>query len=62
MGHDDGAEPGASFAFDNRQAEIDFGYRAVHTSTTAGKTLVRAYRRQRVYSTSPAARTADARR
>ena len=31
MGHDDGAEPGASFAFDNRQAEIDFGYRAVHT-------------------------------
>jgi Tannase and feruloyl esterase len=43
MGHDDGAEPGASFAFDNRQAEIDFGYRAVHTSTTAGKTLVRAY-------------------
>jgi hypothetical protein len=43
MGHDDGAEPGASFAFDNRQAEIDFGYRAVHTSTTAAKTLVRAY-------------------
>ena len=37
MGHDDGAEPGASFAFDNRQAEIDFGYRAVHTSTTAGE-------------------------
>jgi hypothetical protein len=43
MGHDDGAEPGASFAFDNRQAEIDFGYRAVHTSTTAAKSLVRAY-------------------
>ena len=43
MGHDDGSEPGASFAFDNRQAEIDFGYRAVHTSSTAAKSLVRAY-------------------
>ena len=28
-GHDNGGEPGASFAFNNRQAEIDFGYRAV---------------------------------
>jgi feruloyl esterase len=43
MGHDEGSEPGASFAHDNRQSEIDFGYRAVHTSTTAGKTLVRAF-------------------
>jgi feruloyl esterase len=43
MGHDVGAEPGASFAFDNRQAEIDFGYRAVHTTTTAAKTVVAAY-------------------
>ena len=42
-GHDNGAEPGASFAFDNRQGEIDFGYRAVHLTVTAGKTLVRAY-------------------
>ena len=43
MGHDVGAEPGASFAFDNRQAEIDFGYRAVHTTTTAAKVVVAAY-------------------
>ena len=42
-GHDNGAEPGSSFAYDNRQAEIDFGYRAVHLTTAAGKTLVRAY-------------------
>ena len=42
-GHDNGAEPGSSFARDNRQAEIDFGYRAVHLTTAAGKTLVRAY-------------------
>ena len=42
-GHDNGAEPGASFAFNNRQGEIDFGYRAVHLTVNAGKTLVRAY-------------------
>ena len=42
-GHDNGAEPGSSFARDNRQAEIDFGYRAVHLTTAAAKTLVRAY-------------------
>ncbi len=48
MGHDNGAEPGASFAFDNRQAEIDFGYRAVHLTVNAAKTLIRAY-----YDTAP---------
>ena len=42
-GHDNGAEPGSSFAWNNRQAEIDFGYRAVHLTTVAGKTLVRRY-------------------
>ena len=42
-GHDSGAEPGSSFALDNRQAEIDFGYRAVHLTTTAGKTLIGSY-------------------
>lgn len=42
-GHDSGAEPGSSFAYQNRQAEIDFGYRAVHLTTVAGKTLVGAY-------------------
>jgi hypothetical protein len=43
MGHDSGAEPGSSFAHDNRQAEIDFGYRAVHLTVLAAKELVRAY-------------------
>jgi feruloyl esterase len=43
MGHDAGAEPGAWFAFDNRQAEIDFGYRAVHLTANAGKAIVAAY-------------------
>ena len=43
MGHDNGTEPGASFAFNNRQAEIDFGYRAVHLTVMAGKSLVNAY-------------------
>ena len=42
-GHDNGAEPGSSFAYDNRQAEIDFGYRAVHLTVAAARTLVRSY-------------------
>jgi len=42
-GHDSGSEPGASFGFNNRQAEIDFGYRAVHVMANAGKSVVRAY-------------------
>ena len=42
-GHDSGAEPGSSFAYDNRQAEIDFGYRAVHLTVVATKTLVNRY-------------------
>ncbi len=42
-GHDNGAEPGASFAFNNRQAEIDFGYRAVHLTVNAAKTVINAY-------------------
>ena len=42
-GHDSGSEPGSSFGFHNRQAEIDFGYRAVHVMTNAGKSVVRAY-------------------
>ena len=42
-GHDNGAEPGSSFAYDNRQAEIDFGYRAVHLTVAAAKTVVRSY-------------------
>ena len=42
-GHDNGAEPGSSFAYNNRQAEIDFGYRAVHLTVVAAKTLVGRY-------------------
>ena len=43
MGHDSGSEPGASFAFNNRQAEIDFGYRAVHLTVNAAKSLIARY-------------------
>jgi len=43
MGHDSGAEPGSSFAYDNRQAEIDFGHRAVHLTTEAGKRIASVY-------------------
>ena len=42
-GHDNGAEPGSSFGWNNRQAEIDFGYRAVHLTVNAGKTVTHAY-------------------
>lgn len=45
-GHDNGTEPGSSFGFNNRQSEIDFGYRAVHLTTLAGKSLVNAYYRK----------------
>jgi tannase/feruloyl esterase len=42
-GHDNGSEPYGSFAFNNRQEEIDFGYRAVHVVANASKTLAKAY-------------------
>jgi hypothetical protein len=42
-GHDAGAERGASFARDDEQAVIDFGWRAVHLTASASKTVVRAY-------------------
>ena len=42
-GHDSGAEPGSTFGFNNRQAEIDFGYRAVHLTSNAAKTVIDAY-------------------
>jgi feruloyl esterase len=41
-GHDADVE-GDSFGYDNRQAEIDFGYRAVHLTAVAGKSVVKAY-------------------
>lgn len=43
LGHDSAVEPGASFGFNNRQAEIDFGYRAVHLTVQAGKHLIQKY-------------------
>lgn len=42
-GHDAGTEPGSAFGYNNRQAEIDFGYRAVHLTTLAGKALAEDY-------------------
>ncbi|MDA2932914.1 tannase/feruloyl esterase family alpha/beta hydrolase [Acidobacteria bacterium AH-259-D05] len=42
-GHDNGSEPRASFGFRNRQAEIDFGYRAVHLTVNAAQTVIKAY-------------------
>ena len=46
LGHDAGSEPGYSFAFNSKQAEIDYGYRAVHVTVIAAKTLIRAYYRR----------------
>jgi feruloyl esterase len=45
-GHDSGSEPGYSFAYDNRQAEIDFGYRAEHLTVNAAQTIIKAYYRK----------------
>ncbi|MFM1895797.1 MAG: hypothetical protein RLZZ385_871 [Pseudomonadota bacterium] len=42
-GHDTGTEPGSTFGHHNRQSEVDFGHRAVHLTTLAGKTLVSHY-------------------
>ena len=42
-GHDNGSEPGSSFGLDNRQAEIDFGYRAVHLTVNAAQTVLKEY-------------------
>lgn len=42
-GHDNGSEPYGSFGFNNKQAVIDFGYRAVHLTANASKTLTKAY-------------------
>jgi feruloyl esterase len=45
-GHDAVTEPNSSFGFNNRQAEIDYGYRAVHLSTVAAKALAASYYRR----------------
>lgn len=39
-GHDAGAEPLASFAFNNVQKEIDYAFRAVHATIGAAKAIV----------------------
>lgn len=44
-GHDSGSEPRASFAYENPDAVIDFGYRAIHLTANASKAVVRAYYR-----------------
>ncbi len=44
-GHDNATEPGSQFGFNNRQAEIDFGYRSVHLTVMAGKALAERYYR-----------------
>jgi feruloyl esterase len=45
-GHDKGSEPGYSFAYNNLQAKIDFGYRAEHLTVNAAKTIIKTYYRQ----------------
>lgn len=42
-GHDSGAEPNSSFAFDNKQELIDYAWRAIHVTANASKTLVRTF-------------------
>ncbi len=50
-GHDNATEPGSLFGYNNRQSEIDFGYRSVHLTTRAGKALAeRFYRTEPTYS------------
>jgi hypothetical protein len=42
-GHDNGAEPNSSFAFNNKQEFFDYAYRAIHVTANASKTLVREF-------------------
>ena len=43
MGHDSGSQPGATWAFNNRQTEIVYGYRHLEVTTTAASRAIRAY-------------------
>jgi feruloyl esterase len=47
-GHDSSLEPGATFAYNNRQKEIDYAFRAVHLTAVTAKKIVEAY-----YGTKP---------
>ena len=42
-GHDAATEPGGTWAHNNLQKEIDFGFRAVHLTTVTAKRLAAAY-------------------
>jgi feruloyl esterase len=43
MGNNNSVFPGASFGFNNRPREIDYGWRATHVTTVVGKGMVKAY-------------------
>ena len=43
LGHDAEKMPAATWANDNREAEIDFSYRALHRTTVAAKSIIAAY-------------------
>ncbi|WP_162536969.1 tannase/feruloyl esterase family alpha/beta hydrolase [Granulicella sp. WH15] len=42
-GHDNGAEPNSSFAFNNKQEFFDYAYRAIHVTANASKALTLAF-------------------
>jgi feruloyl esterase len=43
LGHDAEKTPGATWAENNREAEIDFSYRALHRTTVTAKSIIAAY-------------------
>ena len=43
LGHDADSFAGASWALNNREAEIDYSYRALHRTTVAAKEIITAY-------------------
>jgi tannase/feruloyl esterase len=43
MGHDGTQFPGATFGFNNRPREIDYGWRATHVATVVAKGIIKAY-------------------
>lgn len=43
MGNNNSVFPGASFGFNNRPREIDYGWRATHVTTVVGKGMVKTY-------------------
>jgi hypothetical protein len=45
MGHDSRAFAGATFAFNNRPREIDYGWRATHVTAVAAKEIIKTYYR-----------------